>query len=407
MKAKMLIVGPDKTPLSYARVVKGLATHLKQHFDIVQVATDMEDRPDNAGWPIFPADRISELNNYLNHTYNTAVCDIDAIVFVFDACAISQLSIDLHKFFPKSKRIVYTPLDGINIKPDAFFDYKNFDHVVTFTKYAKSELQNLIKNHTGKLNEVGIVGHGVDTDYFVPQIKNTSAFKQELLNHRKKNKQRLLEKVSDRTFADDPFLVLNINQNIYRKRLDITIEAFAKALKGKNAYLIFTSNWQSWSGYNLLQLARDFGVYDQVLLSYHFDFPRYLEEEHLKLLYAASDVGINTSTGEGWGLPAFEHACTGAPQIVSGNSASKELWNKIGLTIECEAKAIFNPTHHVDHFVPYVDDAADKLETLFQDKIKRVEAGVRCFKHVQSNQFQWKSCANELSKFINRVALTH
>ena len=48
--------------------------------------------------------------------------------------------------------------------------------------------------------------------------------------------------------------------------------------------------------------------------------------DDLNRLYGACDVGVNTSCGEGWGLVSFEHALTGAAQVVPRNSVCEELW---------------------------------------------------------------------------------
>jgi len=41
-----------------------------------------------------------------------------------------------------------------------------------------------------------------------------------------------------------------------------------------------------------------------------------LDDRELNLLYNACDVGLNTASSEGWGMVSFEHAATGAAQIV-------------------------------------------------------------------------------------------
>ena len=43
-------------------------------------------------------------------------------------------------------------------------------------------------------------------------------------------------------------------------------------------------------------------------------------------IYNLCDVGLNTSSSEGFGLVSFEHAATGAAQVVPGFGNTAELW---------------------------------------------------------------------------------
>ncbi len=74
----------------------------------------------------------------------------------------------------------------------------------------------------------------------------------------------------------------------------------------------------------IVALAGGLDLTDRIYLS-PLDAPP-LSDADLNLVYNACDVGLNTALGEGWGLVSFEHAATGASQIVSDNSACAELW---------------------------------------------------------------------------------
>jgi hypothetical protein len=47
-----------------------------------------------------------------------------------------------------------------------------------------------------------------------------------------------------------------------------------------------------------------------------------------------ASAGARTAAAESWGLVAFEHAATGAPQIVPGARASAELWEGHALLLQ-------------------------------------------------------------------------
>ena len=46
----------------------------------------------------------------------------------------------------------------------------------------------------------------------------------------------------------------------------------------------------------------------------------------LNLIYNATDVGLSTSMGEGWGFVPMEHAAAGVAQILPRHSALAEIW---------------------------------------------------------------------------------
>jgi hypothetical protein len=63
-------------------------------------------------------------------------------------------------------------------------------------------------------------------------------------------------------------------------------------------------------------------------------------DEQLNFLYNACDVGINTTTGEGWGMPSFEHAATRAAQIVPHHTSLADLWKGVLIPLERDRGAL-------------------------------------------------------------------
>jgi hypothetical protein len=58
-----------------------------------------------------------------------------------------------------------------------------------------------------------------------------------------------------------------------------------------------------------------------------------IDDASLCALYNACAVGLNTSLGEGFGLVSFEHAATGAPQLLPDHAALRELWGDAAVRI--------------------------------------------------------------------------
>lgn len=127
---------------------------------------------------------------------------------------------------------------------------------------------------------------------------------------------------------EDGVLLLNANRNSQRKRLDLTVQGFVRALKrNTKLYMIIATNLNPQTGafYDLQRIfAEELKVSGLDPYTYMRNFilidtsmQNILDDEGINQLYNVSDIGINTSDGEGFGLCQLEHMFTGAPQIVT------------------------------------------------------------------------------------------
>ena len=98
------------------------------------------------------------------------------------------------------------------------------------------------------------------------------------------------------------FIVLNANRNQPRKRIDTTIRAFALFARGKPAGVnLFLHMGVEDAGWNVVTLARRYGVEDRLLMSSLNKTIQGVSQQQLNRVYNACDVGLNTSTAEGLG----------------------------------------------------------------------------------------------------------
>ncbi|MEM1055575.1 MAG: glycosyltransferase family 4 protein [Bacteroidota bacterium] len=217
---------------------------------------------------------------------------------------------------PEATRVTaYVPLDG-RLRDDALVEAVTFvDRLVAFTAFGRRQfearLARLGAEAGGATTETATIPHGVDVSAFAPLDADA----------RREARARLLPHI-----PPDAFVVLNANRPVPRKRVDLTVEGFARFARSRpEAHLRLHHAHLSPDEHAQLQswIAAS-GVSDQISVSSPEDGP--LSEADLNALYNACDVGLNTSDGEGWGLVSFEHAATGAAQIVPANSASGELW---------------------------------------------------------------------------------
>ena len=128
----------------------------------------------------------------------------------------------------------------------------------------------------------------------------------------------------------DAKVFLNANRNSQRKRLDLTIAGFVKLLSRKPDapyYLMIVTNVNPQSGayYDLQRIyLEELNTYNMVdpnytsrLLLVDTAPPNTIDDDGINKIYNVTDVGVNTSDGEGFGLCQMEHMVTGAPQIVT------------------------------------------------------------------------------------------
>jgi glycosyltransferase involved in cell wall biosynthesis len=126
----------------------------------------------------------------------------------------------------------------------------------------------------------------------------------------------------------DAVVFLNVNRNSQRKRLDLTVMGFTRVLlTNPNSYLVIVTGVKPESGgyysplaifiNELKRVGLEPTTYGQRLITIDTTPPAaYFNDETINQMYAAADIGVNTSNGEGFGLCQLEHMATGAPQVV-------------------------------------------------------------------------------------------
>ncbi|MEW6130059.1 MAG: glycosyltransferase [Acidobacteriota bacterium] len=230
-----------------------------------------------------------------------------------------------------------------------------------------------------------ILPHGVDTTIFHPLVENDFS---------QSRKQARLQLFPDRPHLEDAFIVLNANRNNKRKRVDLTMQAFAEFAKDKpDAYLYLHMGMRDY-GYDIPALTEKLNLDDRLLRATEETEKPTISDEQLNVIYNACDIGINTSLGEGWGLVAFEHAATGAAQIVPAHSAGAELWRDYGYLVE------LNKTSDVKNEIA-IADAAMVLQSLYQDRQLLDSLSARAFAYANSEKFSWQAIAEDWRKLLS------
>lgn len=367
-------------PTGFATVMRNILPEISAHFEVNQYALNPVAAPKTAAWAIHPA--VHRDNEKAKSKFRDLVRQVepDVILLVGDIWVVNN-HLAMIADLPSLPVAAYIAIDGKGIHSRFITHFHRLTQVVAFTEFGRRELDSFLDRCKDNLEPARrkptiVIPHGVDADFFQPSGRDDGAAKRQL-------------------FGDDPsytdsFIVLNANQNQPRKRIDLTMLGFAAFARGKpdNVKLYLHMGLQD-VGWDIVELARELSIYDRLIVTSNSAAPPMSNAEQLRMIYNATDVGLNTSTGEGWGLVSFEHAATGAPQIVPGHSACAELWSGSAVVLPA-TNPIIDPATHVLGYNVDPENVSIALERIYSDRCYYKEVADRCYRTARSDEFSWK-----------------
>lgn len=359
-RLRILVLGEVLTPSGYARVLQSLLPFLANRFDVHVFSRGYLGPPVTGRWEVHPnldpidvwgIDQVPALVARLQPDLVWVI--YDAVLYLVHSRALAGCP-----------TVLYCPIDGPDPDRDHLADLSSLARLVLFTPGSR----DIVRRAMPDLPSIDVLPHGVDTDVFHP-LGDRAALRRELLG------------------IDEGFVVLNANRNNRRKRPDLTIEGFARfAATRPDAYLCLHMDPVHDS--DLRALVRQAGIDPRrVILS-----DRELTLEELNRLYNACDVGVNTSAGEGWGLISFEHAATGAAQVVPRHSACAELWADAGVFLE-PVESSRAPMALCENRDVTAAGLADALARLYDDETYRRDRAQRAYGVALDPRYRWETIA--------------
>jgi glycosyltransferase involved in cell wall biosynthesis len=284
----------------------------------------------------------------------------------------------------KNKIITYSPIDALPVQ-QMWIDTINYTNskCVVYTKFARKGVLEKSPNA-----DVRIIGHGVDTDNFYPM-------------------DDAREFVS---VPKDGFIIQNVNRNQPRKRLDLWLKAAAmfydrQKVKDKEKIYFYYHGTLNDLGWNLLDLARRFGIGNRLLVTDQqgINPSSGVPVPVLNKVYNCADVQIMTSMGEGFGLSPFESAACAVPQVVPNSSATKELWEGIAPLIDIDHYDVLTGGINTEGAVIDIESCANIMEDLYHNRDKLEALGKAHYEHVHQEKFTWEYVAKLFDELINEV----
>jgi glycosyltransferase involved in cell wall biosynthesis len=392
IKSSILIVGQYVPTSGLTSVLEYLIGHLKHCFRISLIGLYYRGQRLNGGARIYP-DVLSDRENADPRRTNLeAVFEAENpdIVFLFND--VSSQAFCLRRVRAAAgqcrKIVTYTAVDGEVVKDELFSGLSGADRCVFFSEFGKRQAARYIA-----ASRLGIIPHGVDTALFYPYPGSVDA---QFEGDCRRSVRRVL--FSKRPDLIDAFIVLNANRPWLRKRVDLTMEGFALFARDKPANVklfLHHPRTNDRERARILRMGRNLGISERLLLNPIVGGKSEVSVENLNLLYNACDIGVNTAMGEGWGLVSFEHAATGAPQIIPRHSACADIWEEAAEFLEPVDDDVFLFSAHCRLKTVAAEDLSVKLEKLYRERDYRCSMATSAYHRVTQPKYQWASIAKQ------------
>jgi len=388
-KPKLLWCGDIVAMTGFARVTENVLSRLQEQYEIVVLSHNWwgDPTPLQSKYKMYPSSNRFQTAPFGEDRIREVVeKEKPDIVFTINDMWIINEQYkrikDLHdqKLF---KFVGYAPMDSYGWTGCLDETANDWDGVISYTEFGAHEF---IRG--GIRKPITIIPHGITANQFYPMDKAEA-------------RKRL-------NLKDDIFIVFNGNRNQFRKRIDITVEGFAKFAKDKpdtQLYLHMGLKDQGWDVMPLFARAMQREGIDpngRIILTAQTQGPPNVEVEFLNTIYNAVDVGVNTCKGEGWGLVSHEHAACRVAQVVPNHTSCKEIFEGYGRLIRCDHVDV-DTNYSREMPCPSSDHLAAILTELYEDREKREALAELCYLRATDERFSWDTIAHQFGEVFQEV----
>ncbi|MCU1748894.1 glycosyltransferase family 4 protein [Pseudomonas sp. 6D_7.1_Bac1] len=317
-------------------------------------------------------------------------CRPDVFVVTGPASMARSLLDQLSRYRPLVRVVYYLPTEGSIVSSAILNVLTLTDDCVVFTDNARRDLIALMESAAQtSLPRLHVVGHGVDHDAFWASGLRGDVGPRHVVRQSFWSSQ-----------DPEEFVVLNVNRPYYRKRLDITIAGFGDFAKlYPRSRLVLHPGRLNIAQLDELETWRSSsGVPDRITV---LPYEEPMSSARLNELYNVCDVGLTTAMGEGWGLTPFEHAATGAPQVVPDHTSFSENWTGAASMLPIEEKhAIFY--EYADMHATSSHHVSCALEALAADGDKRKLMGSLAKARALDPKFSWERVGSRFFSILEQ-----
>lgn len=388
-KPKLLWAGDIVAMTGFARVTENVLERICDNFEVVVLGHNYwgDPHPLCQKYKIYPSSNRFQQAPFGEERIREIVEkeEPDIVFTINDMWIINEQYRrieDLHQQ-KKFKFVGYAPMDSYNWLGCLDETANKWDAVISYTEFGAHEF---IKG--GIQKPVAVIPHGVTKGQFYPMDKKAA-------------RKRL-------NLSEDSFIVFNGNRNQFRKRIDITVEAFAKFAKDKPDAMLYLHMGLKDQGWDVMPLfAREMAKQGldpngRIILTGNGANPPNVDVDSLNAIYNAVDVGVNTCKGEGWGLVNFEHAACQVAQVVPAHTSCKEIFEGYGRLIRCDHVDV--DTNYCRELpCPSADHLAEILTDLYKNRSKLEATAELCYMRATDPQFDWETIASQFGGIFEDV----
>jgi glycosyltransferase involved in cell wall biosynthesis len=391
-KPKLLWVGDIVATTGFARVTENVLSRLADKYEIHVLGCNWHGdyTPLQEVYRMYPAsnrfqqapfgeDRIREIVSLVRPDVVFTINDVWIINEQWRRIADLRQEIGF-------KFVGYYPMDSYEWYGSLLDTMHEWDAAVCYTEFGAQETIN-----AGYQKPVTVVPHGVTSGQFYPIDK--------------------LEARKQLGLEPNDFIVFNGNRNQFRKRMDITISAFAKFAVGRPNTKLYMHMGLKDQGWDIMPLfAREMARQgldpnNRIIMTSPTEHPPSVPVELLNTIYNVADVGVNTCKGEGWGLVNFEHAACRVAQVVPNHTSCKEIFEGAGLLIRSLHADVDT---NFGRIMPCPDDnhLAELLGQLYDDRELLDKTAQACYERATDSCFAWDTVAAQFDDVFQEVLAT-
>lgn len=388
-KTKVLWVADFAAMTGFGRVSGAVLPRLKDDFEFVVLACNWHGDPteEQKDFKMYPAsNRFQQAPFGEDRIREIVEKEKPDIVFSLnDPWIVSEQYRrieDLHKT-GRFKFVGYLTMDSYNWLGGIEPHINDWDGLVAFTEFGAYEFVK-----AGITKPIAVIPHGLDKDVFYPMDQGEA---REKLGLKK-----------------DIFIVLNGNRNQFRKRMDITIAAFAKFAVGRPDAQLYMHMGLKDQGWDLMPLfAREMSKNGldpngRIIMTSNSHNPPNVSVEMLNWIYNCADIGVNTTKGGGWELVNFENAACRVAQVVPDHTSTKEIFEGYGELIRCDHIDV-DTNYGREMPCPSTEHLTEILSDLYEDKTYREHVAEKCYQRVTDKQFSWDTIASQFGGVFEDV----
>ena len=378
-KPRLLWCGDIVATTGFARVSEHILAHLHADWDIHVLGINWHGDYCGLPYQMYPASPGGDPWGHGRYQALVEQIQPDVVVLLNDPWIVRKF-VDLHQTLMEKMEkmgkigtmplVAYMPIDAPNIA-EAKALAEGLDLAIWYTEWAQHEAERC--GYTGPSL---VIPHGVDLAQYYPMDRGAC--------------RRALG------IPEDAYIVGNVGRNQPRKRLDLSLLYVAEWIRREpidHAYLYLHCATRD-VGIDLLQLADYWGLQERLLLTGRGTKAiAGVPEDTLRTIYNAFDVQINTSQGEGWGLPTMEGMACGIPQLAGDYAGLGDWAQGAAHLIPCTSYAVTPRGINTVGGIPDQEGFINGLQALYEMPEHRAWLGAQGLQRVQQERFRWASIA--------------